>query len=74
MLMGRDEVAAPVVCCGDRVSTFSIPLKMGVVVCTPFGFGPGRRKPGAATLILCRHGSFALITHLGARKVLEIGV
>ena len=74
VLIGRDEVAAPVVCCVDGASTFGIPSKMGVMACTPSGFGPGRRKLGVATLILCRHRSFALIMHLGARKVLEIGV
>ena len=70
--MGRDEVAAPVVRCGDEASTFGIPSKMGVTACTPFGFGPGRRKLGATTLILCRCGSFTLIMQLGAKK--EIGV
>ena len=72
--MGQDEIAAPVVCCGNGASTFGIPSKMGVAACTPFGFGPERRKLGATTLILCRRRLFALITHLGARKVLEIGV
>ena len=67
-------MAASVVCYVDKASTFGMLSKMGVVTCTPSGFGPERRKPGAAILILCRRKSFALITYLGARKVLEIGV
>ena len=57
--------------CKDEAPTFGIPSNMGVVAWTPSGFGQGRRKLDAATLILCRCGSFALITHFSARKLLE---
>ena len=74
MLERQDKVAALVICYVDEASTFGMPSKMGVVTCMSFGFGLGRRKPSAATLILCRCELFTLTTHLGARKVLEIGV
>ena len=74
MLERQDKVAALVICYVDEASTFGMPSKMGVVTCMSSGFGPGRRKPSAATLILCRCELFTLIMHLGARKVLEIGV
>ena len=46
-------------------ATFRMPSSIGPVVSVPSGIGPVRRNPGAATMILCRRGSFALITHLG---------
>ena len=68
-----EEVATPVVCCGGK-ATFGMPSGMGSVVSVPSGTGPMRRKPGAATLIRCRRGSLALMTHLGAWKLLDIGM
>ena len=47
-------------------ATFGIPSGIGLVVRVPFRIGPMVRKPGAATLIQCKRGSFALMTHFGA--------
>ena len=67
-------MAVLVVCCSDEAPTFGIPSGMGVVISTLSTFGLGRRKPSAAMLIQCRWGSLALMTHLGAWKLDEIGV
>ena len=56
-----------------KAPTFGRPSSMGVVTWMPSGTGPVVKKPKAATLIWCRRGSFALVTHLGAWKALEIG-
>ena len=71
---GWDEVATLVVCCSDEAPTFGIPSGMGVRISMPYTFGPGRRKPGTTMLIQWRWGSLALMTHLGAWKLDEIGV
>ena len=55
-------------------SMVSVPFDIGSVVNVPSGTGPGRRKPRAATLIWCNRGSLALMTHFGAKKLLEIGM
>ena len=70
---GREEVTTLVVCCDGRV-TFGIPSGIGSVVSVPSGIGPLMRNLGAVTLNHCKRGSFAFITHLGARKLLDIGV
>ena len=61
------------VCCGGK-ATFGMPSGIEPVASVPSGIGPVTRNPGAATLILCRRGSLALIMHFDAWKVLEIGV
>ena len=66
-------MTTPVVCCDGR-ATFGIPSGIGSVVSVPSGIGPHMRNLGAATLNRCKRGSFAFITHLGARKLLDIGV
>ena len=60
-------------CCGGW-ATFGMPSGMGVVVKVPFSTGPVVRKPRVATLIRCSRGFLALMTHLGAKKLLEIGM
>ena len=67
-------MAALVIYCSDEAPTIGIPSGMGVVTSLISTFGLGRRKPGATTLIRCRQGSLALITHFGAWKLDEIGV
>ena len=67
-------MAALVVCCSDEALTVGIPSGIGVVISSISTFGLGRRKPGATTVIRCRQGSLALITHFGAWKLDEIGV
>ena len=54
--------------------TLGMPSGIGPVASVPSGIEPVIRNPGATTLILCRHESFALITHFDAWKVLEIGM
>ena len=51
-------------------------LRMGWVKRVPSGMGgPSRRRnPRAVTLIQCKRGSLALITHFGAWKLDEIGL
>ena len=56
-------MAFPVVYCSGRVT-------LGM----PFGMGSAVRKLGIAKLIWCRRGSFALIKHFDAWKLLEMGV
>ena len=70
----RDEVVASAIRCYDETPAFGIPSGIGVVIFTPSTFGPGRRKPGTATLIQWRRGFLALITHLRAWKLDEISV
>ena len=53
-------MAALVVCGSDEAPTVGIPLGMGVVTSLISTFGPGRRKPGAGTLIRCRWGLWPL--------------
>ena len=72
MLVRWEEMATPVVCDGGE-TTFGMPSGIGLVVSVPFGIGPESRKPGAATLICYSRGSLVLMTHLGAKKLLEIG-
>ena len=70
----RDEVVALAIRCCDETPVFGIPSGIGVMISTPFTFGPGRRKLGKATLIRWRRGFLALMTHSGAWKLDEIGV
>ena len=70
----RDQIVAPAVRRCDETPAFEIPSGIGVVISTPSTFGPRRRKPGTAMLIRWRRGSLALMTHLGAWKLNEIGV
>ena len=51
-----------------------MPSKMGSMVSVPFGIGLEIKKPGVATLVCCSWGSLALMTHLGTKKLLEIGM
>ena len=64
-------MAASVACDGGE-TTFDMPLGMGLMANVPSGIGLESRKPGAATLIRCSRGSLASMTHLGAKKLLEI--
>ena len=70
----RDQIVAPAVRRCDETPAFGIPSGIGVVISTPSTFGPRRRKPSTAMLIRWRRGSLALMTHLGAWKLDEIGV
>ena len=70
----RDKVVAPAIHCCDETPVFGIPLGIGVVISAPSTFGQGIRKPGTATFIRWRRGSLALMTHLRAWKLDEIGV
>ena len=72
MLARWEEVATPVVYDSGE-TTFGMPSGMGSVVSVPSRIGPESRKPGAAMLIRCSRESLALMTHLGAKKLLEIG-
>ena len=84
LIKGWDEVASSSTkrCKGGATfgmlsnmgSVVSVPSGIGSVVSVPSGIGPAVRKPGAVTLIRCRRGSLALITHLGAWKLLEMGM
>ena len=65
---------ATLVVCGSGETTFGMPLGIGSVVSVPFGTGLGSRKLGAAMLIWCSRGSLALMTHFGAKNLLEIGM
>ena len=55
-------MTSPVVYYSGR-ATFGMPSGIGMVVRVPFGIGRVVRKPEAATLIRCKRGSFALMTH-----------
>ena len=66
-------MATSVVCYGGK-ATFGMPLGIGLVVRTTFGIGLVIGKPGAATLVRYSRGSLALLTHLGAWKLLDIGM
>ena len=74
LIKGWDEVASFSTKRCKGGATFGMPSSMGSVVSVPSGIGPAVRKPGAVTLIRCRRGSLALITHLGAWKLLEMGM
>ena len=43
--------------------TLGMPFGIEPMIMVPCGIEPVMRNPGAPTLILCRHESFALITH-----------
>jgi len=58
----------------EEASNLVIPFGMGLVLRTSSGIGSVIRKLGAATLIRCSQGSLALMTHLGAWKLLDIGM
>ena len=49
-----------------------MPSCIGLVASVPCGTGPIMRSPKAATLILCRRGSLALIMHFGAWNIIGI--
>ena len=66
-------MASPVVYYSGR-ATFGMPFGIGSVVRVPFRIGSMVRKPRAATLIRCKRGSFALMTHFGTWLLLEIGL
>ena len=76
-------MASSTTCCKGG-ATLGIPSGIGVVAKVPFGrgtvarvpsgTGPVTRKPRTAMLIRWSRGSFALIMHLGAWKLLDIGV
>ena len=67
-----EEVATLMACsCGE--ATFGMPLGMGSAMSVPSGIGPESKKPGATMLIHCNQGTLALMTHLVAKKLLEIG-
>ena len=68
-----DEVASSTARCKGG-ATLGTPFGIGMVARVPSSISPVTRKPGVATLIRCSWGSFALITHLGAWKLLDIGV
>lgn len=51
-----------------------MPSGMDGITKVPYGIGLGAKKPGAATLICRSQGSLALITHLDAGKLVEMGV
>ena len=65
-------MATPVVCDGGE-TTFGMPSGIGLVVSVPFGTRLESRKSEAATLIHYSRGSLVLMTHLGAKKLLEVG-
>ena len=73
VLAMREEVAMPVTC-DNGEATIDIPSGMCSMVTAPSGIGPESRKPKAAMLIRCNLGSQALMTHLGAWKLFDIGV
>ena len=73
MLARQEEVAAPVSCSGDE-ATLGMPSGMGSAARVHLGIRLERRKPGAATLIYCNRGSLALMMHLGAWKLFDIGM
>ena len=66
-------MATLVVSCGGKV-ILDMPSGMGAVVSVPSGTGLLRGKLGATTLICCSQGSLALMTHLGAWKLFDIGM
>ena len=72
MLARREEMATPVVCDGGETA-FGMPSGIGLVVSVPFGTRLESRKSEAATLIHYSRGSLVLMTHLGAKKLLEVG-
>ena len=72
VLARREEVATPMACDSGKTN-LDMPSGMGSVVSVPSGIGPESKKPGAATLICCSRRSLALMTHLGTKKLLEIG-
>ena len=59
--------------CEGVAASLALYWKMGYTFSTPLSPGPGLRKPGTATSISCRRGSFALITHFGAWKLKDRG-
>ena len=71
-LLARWEEVATLVACDGGEATFGMPSSIGSAACVPFGIRPESRKPEAAMLIHCSRGSLALMTHLGAKKLLEI--
>ena len=72
-VLARWEEVATLVACGGGKATFGMPSGIGSAACVPSGISLESRKLGAATLIHCSRGSLALMTHLGAKKLLEIG-
>ena len=70
---GARRRGTPTTYCIGKV-TFGMPSKMGSVVSVPSGIGLEIKKPGVATLVCCSWGSLALMTHLGTKKLLEIGM
>ena len=72
LVEGWDEVASSSTTRWKGSATFGMPSGIGSVVSVPSGIRPVVRKPRAATLIWYRQGSLALITHLGAWKLLEM--
>ena len=72
MLARWEEVASPMVYDGGE-ATFGMPSSIGSVASVPPRIRPESRKPGVATLVRYSRGSLALMTHLGAKKLLEIG-
>ena len=60
--------------CEGVVSSLALYWRIGSTFSTPWGLRPGLRKPDIATLMRCRWGSFAFITHFSAWKLDESGV
>ena len=59
--------------CDGLAASSTLYWKMGSTFSTPRSPGLGLRKPGTATSICCRRGSFALITHFSAWKLKDRG-
>ena len=58
----------------EKASTLGIPFGVGLLVRMPSEIGPKIRNPGATTLICYSRGFLALMMHLGALKLLDIGM
>ena len=71
---GYDEVASSLAAHWKGNATLGMPFGIGMVVTVPFGMGLVVRNPGVTTLIQCRRGSLALMTHFVTWKLLEIGM
>ena len=73
LVVGCDEVASSSIRWKGS-ATLGMPSGIRVVANVPSGIGLVVRKPGVATLIHYNWGSQALMTHFGAKKLLEIGM